>query len=104
MHNYRQPVCWPTILCYIFVHTARIAMPTSRRLIRCGPREDMRFATAESLDKKLAKFKVSKDEAEKRRHLKLTRLRVKASHEPSECKLIGIVDESGSFCPSVPST
>ncbi len=76
-----------------------------RRIVRCARNlEDLAFVTAGALDKLCFGFQCRRDEADKLRHLKLTRLRVKASHEPSECKIIGTVDESGKFCPSGLST
>jgi hypothetical protein len=69
-----------------------------KRLLKCkASPEDVRFVTAESLERICSKFKAKKDEADKQGHLRLTRLRVKASHEPGECRIIGRVSEEGTF-------
>jgi hypothetical protein len=71
-----------------------------KRLLKCmASLDDVRFVTAESLKRVCANFEAKKEEADKLRHLRLTRLRVKASHEPTECQIIGRVSEEGTFHP-----
>jgi hypothetical protein len=82
-----------------------LGSPTFRRLAKCAAHsEDLKFISQDVIDKIGSRFAERRDEAEVNRHLRLTRLRVKASHEPAECKIIGTVDEAGNFLPSAPST
>lgn len=76
-----------------------------RRLLRCAASlEDLRFVTSDALEKLCSRFQYRRDEAEKFRQLKLSRLRCKISHKREECKIIGRVDEAGSFLPEAHNT
>ena len=66
--------------------------------------EDLKFADAESIERICARYAAKVQAAERSAHLRRTRLRVKVSHDPSECQVLGTVDASGTFHPSAPDT
>jgi hypothetical protein len=74
--------------------------PLLRRLLRCAASlEDLKFVTADALDKLCSRFQHRKDEAEQMRQLKLSRLRCKIGHKRAECTITGRVDAEGKFLP-----
>jgi len=66
--------------------------------------DDSKFADAESIERICAGFKNKRDDAERQAGLRRTRLRVKVSHDPESCEILGTVDASGTFHPTAPST
>ena len=63
---------------------------------------DIIFADEEAIAKDCARFHKRKAHADNTAMLRHTRLRVKVSHDPQECEVIGTVDASGNYHPTVP--
>jgi len=64
-----------------------------------GNRSDLKFGDAQSIERICSRFGALRSEAAHSAHLRRTRLRVKVSHDPSDCQILGTVDESGNFHP-----
>lgn len=62
--------------------------------------EDMKSSDAESIERICARFAVKRAEAVTMGHLRRTRLRVKVTHAPADCQVLGTVDASGTFHPT----
>ena len=62
-------------------------------------RSDLKFGDAESIERICANFSLKREKAANSAFLRSTRLRVKVSHDPSDCQVLGTVDESGIFHP-----
>ena len=78
---------------------------TLRRIIMLADhRDDMKFADAESIQRICERFGRLRADAERSAHLRRTRLRVKASHNPSDCVVLGTVDELGNYHQAAPGT
>jgi hypothetical protein len=78
---------------------------TFRRLYLLSMDSDnSKFADAESIERICLGFKKKRDAAAVQAALRRTRLRVKVSHDPESCEILGTVDASGTFHPMAPST
>jgi hypothetical protein len=62
--------------------------------------EDMKSGDAESIERICAHFAAKRTAAAIAGHLRRTRLRVKVSHDPHDCQVLGTVDASGIFHPA----
>jgi hypothetical protein len=60
---------------------------------------DMKSGDAESIERICARFATKRASAAASAHLRRTRLRVKVSHDPKDCQVLGTVDEFGTFHP-----
>jgi len=63
--------------------------------------DDLKFGDAESIERICARFAAKRAAAATMGNLRRTRLRVKVSHDPGNCRVLGTVDASGTFHPTV---
>jgi hypothetical protein len=67
-------------------------------------RRDLQFATARTFDQHCEQFAKRLAETEKMAHQRRNALRMRVSHDPELCQIIGRVDAGGNFRRKVPNT
>ncbi|HEY2002823.1 MAG TPA: DUF3800 domain-containing protein [Acidobacteriaceae bacterium] len=66
--------------------------------------KDLQLSTAETLRQHCQQFSQKQEGTARIASLRSSRLRVKVSHDPEDCQILGKVDESGIFHPEVQDT
>src|SRR3981081_3594517 len=86
------------LVCYHFyqaglerrINPTAVGSSTFRRILALVQNpEDLKEANAESMDRICARFAAKRSEAVRSAYLRMTRLRVKVSHDPADCEILG---------------